>query len=332
MAEPTTTRSHKVILTGPKDWELWYTALKATANSYNVWEICDPDGTAVPTPVPTLPEDPPEFAETVPAEPAAGAEPSVRETYKQDLEAYRQREATHKNGKDLWTQRMALYGARRANHFEQQKSLNLVRKFIQESIAAGQNFWISDEVTVRGTIRRLQEKNGSTDLARKQETRQEYLSHLRNIKKIQLNTWIDQYQLLLGRVIKLKLADVDQHADQTVPLLATIRTVHPEFAEPASFEVAQATTDNEIPTGQNMADRYRTWLRETRPEQLFGKKNGAAFVTFQGRDEAGKGRRTKCEVCLTDEHVSIFGCPYPFPGRRPEGWRGNKESYTRMNK
>lgn len=49
---------HKAILTGPKDWELWNTAIRTVANTLRIWELCDPDGVKVSLSEPTIPEEP----------------------------------------------------------------------------------------------------------------------------------------------------------------------------------------------------------------------------------------------------------------------------------
>jgi hypothetical protein len=47
--------SADVILSSPRDWELWYTILKDKANMLEVWEYVDPDRV---TPQPCRPESP----------------------------------------------------------------------------------------------------------------------------------------------------------------------------------------------------------------------------------------------------------------------------------
>jgi phage tail protein X len=169
-------------------------------------------------PEPPVPDGKPEEPPPIPAE---NAKADAINLYKLKLEALSQKQAH-------FAMKMTIFRIDYSKYTKQHDTLNDSKKGIRDSIAANQHTRSSTKRPPKVImLKQLKEKNAPTNLAHELETLREYQAHLDTIKSVQLNSGINDYQVILAQAVNLKLPDVSNNSSQAQSLLTVIHGLHP---------------------------------------------------------------------------------------------------------
>ena len=297
MATTQTAIRKELILTNHEQWDTWILSLRSKVDRYNLWPYLDPDAAAADVPRLVQPTRPSYGTVKQGATKLADLGPQER------LELSELR-AIYLEDQRLYNKRWEIYNELR-DWFIQTTATSLHPFFIRLSDPRLMLIEIKERCTVSNHIREI-------------ELGQEYAKQKKTPKNKDLDTWVDNWEVLYQKCKTANIVEVAQ--DRPVfDFLTAIRPLAPSFAD-IWLEHYQARKLNEeaLPELPKVIKIYRNHRRLI-ATQTPDKTSQAAFDTsFQ--DETATGHDL---TCLYGESHNYVDCVYLNPYIRPEGWIGD---------
>jgi hypothetical protein len=209
MATTQTAIQKEIILTNHEQWDTWILSLRSKVNRYNLWPYLDPDAAAADVPKLVQPTRP--TYDTVKPGATSLADLSIQER----LELSKLR-AIYLEDQRLYNKRWEVYNELR-DWFLQTTATSLHPFFIRLSDTRLMLIEIKKRCTVINYIREI-------------ELGQEYAKQKKTPKNKDLNTWVDNWEVLYQKCKTANIVEVAR--DRPVfDFLLAIRPLAPSFAD-----------------------------------------------------------------------------------------------------
>lgn len=288
----------ELILTNHEQWDTWILSLRSKVDRYDLWPYLDPDAAAADVPRLGQPARP--TYDTV----KRGATRLADLNTEERLELSELR-AIYLEDQRLYTKQWDVYNELR-DWFLQTTATSLHPFFIRLSDPRLMLIEIKKRCTVIDHIREI-------------ELGQEYAKQKKTPKNKDLNTWIDDWEVLYQKCKTANIVEVAQ--DRPVfDFLAAIRPLTSSFAD-VWLELYQARKlrGEALPELPEVIEMYRNHRRLVDTQTATSKSNRAAFAaSFQGKTATGHQL-----TCLCGESHRYEECVYLNPYIRPDGWTGD---------
>jgi hypothetical protein len=299
MATTTQTAIRKeLILVNHEQWDTWILSLRSKVDRYNLWPYLDPDTAAADVPKLVQPTRPTYDTVKQGATRLADLNPEER------LELSELR-AIYLEDQRLYTKQWDVYNELR-DWFLQTTATSLHPFFIRLSEPRLMLIEIKKRCTVIDHIREI-------------ELGQEYAKQKQTPMNVDLNTWVDNWDVLYQKCKTAKIVEVTQ--DRPVfDFLAAIRPHAPSFAD-VWLELYQARKlkGEALPELPEVTEMFRNHRRLVGTQTSESKTRQAAFsASFQEGTATGHDL-----TCLCGESHNYVDCVYLNPYIRPDGWTGD---------
>ncbi|KAJ3454754.1 hypothetical protein MRS44_013354 [Fusarium solani] len=260
----------KPMLATSADWRLWILSVEMVANSYDVWELIDPE----------TPED--KRPERLASTPRPRPEDTNYDALLKD-----------------WQINEKLID-------KQKNALQKVTTHLKETVHANLYEYWARKKEVKDQIKALKDHLAPSNSAQRKAIRQRWDAHMKAIKKTNHQVWIDEYINLCEDVKTYKVTQLTDAEDQRNDFYEAIRQISPEWANPSSERLEDMDEDKR-PTSKQLAQKYLNWLRNNFPQRLTSsKQSSASFLTFQGKDEDGRADQTQSN--LRPRRIYVCDC------------------------
>jgi hypothetical protein len=288
----------ELILTNHEQWDTWILSLRSKVDRYNLWPYLDPDTAEADVPKLVQPTRP--SYDTVKPEATKLADLSTEERL--ELSELR---AIYMEDQRLYTKQWDVYNELR-DWFLQTTATSLHPFFVRLSEPRLMLIEIKRHCTIINHIREI-------------ELGQEYAKQKQTPKNKDLNTWINNWEVLYQKCKTANIAEVTQ--DRPVfDFLAAIRPLAPSFAD-VWLELYQAKKLNgeALPELPKVVEMFRNHRRLVGTQTSQSNTNQAAFpASFQGQTATEHNF-----TCLCGESHRFNECVYLNPYIRPDGWKGD---------
>ena len=288
----------ELILKDHEQWDTWMLSLRSKVDRYNLWPYLDPDTATADVPELVQPTRP-TYA-TVKQGTTKLADLNTEERL--ELSELR---AIYLEDQRLYTKQWEVYHELR-DWFLQTTATTLHPFFVRLSDPRLMLIEIKKRCTIINHIREI-------------ELGQEYAKQKQTPKNQDLNTWINNWEVLYQKCKTANIVEVAQ--DRPVfDFLAAIRPLAPSFAD-VWLELYQAKKLNgealpELPKVVEMFRNHRR-LVGTQPSQ--SNINQAAFTA----SVQGQTATEHSFTCLCGDSHAFDECAYLNPYIRPDGWTGD---------
>src|SRR5256714_8466395 len=286
----------ELILTNHEQWDTWILSLRSKVDRYNLWPYLDPDAAAADVPRLVQPTRP--TYDTVKRGATKLADLSVEERL--ELSELR---AIYLEDQRLYTKQWEVYNELR-DWFLQTTAMSLHPFFVRLSDPRLMLIEIKKRCTVINHIREI-------------ELGQEYAKQKKTPKNKDLNTWVDDWEVLYQKCKTANIIEVAQ--DRPVfDFLAAIRPLAPSFAD-VWLELYQARKlkGEALPELPEVTEMFRNHRRLVDTQTSTSGTNQVA-ASFQGETATGHQ-----PTCLCGESHRYEECVYLNPYIRPDGWTGD---------
>jgi hypothetical protein len=277
-----------IILTGSKEWDTWFKALRRIAEANNTWQYINPDTEQVleepKRPIP--PSDTPSSS-TIDATADTQA-PTIQQSndYKEAMIEYR---------KDL------------KQYTSYKDKIGQIEAYMANTIQADIQSQMNDEDTTRDCLKFLQRNYSLTTAQHRAKARRQYnAAKVFHLRRQGFEDWAETYRLAYNRAIKMKLPEVQEflpHKD----LIYAIKSLDSGYAGNLQREVLKAeklyTDTSEIPEDLQLSALLSEFLQCSReaPSNKPGLQAGAFATTLN--DEPSPYNNIRLCIC---------GGPHPW--------------------
>ena len=295
---PQTTIRKELILINHEQWKTWVVSLRSKVDKYDLWPYIDPDTAAANVPELVRPTRP-TYATVKPGATNL-ADLSTRE--QQELTELR---AIYLEDQRLFTKQWEVYNELR-DWFIQTTATSLHPFFIEESNPRLMLIEIKKRCTIINHIREI-------------ELGQEYAKQKQTPKNKNLNTWVDNWEVLYRKCKTANTADVAQ--DRPVfDFLTAIRPLASSFADHWLEHYQARKLEGEVlPELPKVTEMFRNHRRLVDTQTATSNTGRAAFpASFQGETATGHQ-----PTCVCGESHRYEECVYLNPYIRPDGWTGD---------
>jgi len=298
MATTQTAIRKELILTNHEQWDTWILSLRSKVDRYDLWPYLDPEAVAADVPKLIKPTRP--SYDTV--KPGATNLADLNPQERLELSELR---AIYLEDQRLYNKQWEVYNELR-DWFLQTTATSLHPFFIRLSDPRLMLIEIKRRCTVIDHIREI-------------ELGQEYAKQKKTPKNKDLNTWVDNWEVLYKKCKTANIVEVAQ--DRPVfDFLTAIRPLAPSFAD-VWLELYQARKlkGEALPELPEVTEMFRNHRRLIDTQMSSGRDDRAAFAaSFQGQTATGHQL-----TCLCGESHRYEECVYLNPYIRPEGWTGD---------
>ena len=179
--------STEVILTHPGDWERWISQIRTNADE-DLWPHVDPQ-------TEFLPDDAIDLL-TRPVEPRLASINPQATQYIHLTPPQRK----------LYREAMGFYETALTKYQKQQKHDRELRTLISKTTSPEKQLLLDPELDTSQWLTRLMKNTKPSDTYMRQEVHKEYLEALKGVKSSKFDQWLQQWEHVITKVIKYKLA------------------------------------------------------------------------------------------------------------------------------
>jgi transposase InsO family protein len=293
-----TSQKISVTLNGPSDWDEWIEVVKTLALAGKVWDYIDPSKDEVPALEEPLPPQPSDVNDQV---------ATFGLLSQEEREEFRILRQDYKWQRDLYDRR--------------DNALASLRTSIQSSVSRTYLHYTFGTSSARDMIIELQKRLQPTDQLRELDLSAKYEKLRRAPKAQDLDHWLRSWEKVYHECAKIDLPEV-QGVRAVRDFLRAVSTIIPEFSTYWVNDIAK-TGGQDGPDLYRMVELFRDHRRHLAIEK--GHVSRSAFTTtFQ------EGNRMKKD-CLCGEPHRFKECPYLVEGKRPAGWKADRDTQDRIN-
>lgn len=310
--------SSKIVLTSSSDWRPWLFIIKSLALGGNVWKYIDPD-LASPLPEPTLPTSP----EAIEASPVARhttlatLTPDERDVFKLLYNEYKEKLSQVK---------------------AEIESLKLIRTHLVTSVSKENVVYIESKEGIHDMLVALKKRLAPTDEARKLEIIGKY-NRLRTFdKRTDVETWCKEWETTYADAVALNLSEVSGNRSQSDFAMA-LSSIDQAYSTAQQFWLQQSLKSDsttKVPSLYDIIEDFRNNYRSNQALKI-NSRVGAFSVLTDEKKEYQESKDSNAELkllkpCLCGTQHKYKNCLYITPSERPQGWKGEREVFERINK
>src|ERR1700730_12457486 len=262
MATTQSTIRKELILTNHEQWDTWILSLRSKVDRYNLWPYLDPDAAAADVPKLVQPTRP--TYDTV----KRGATKLADLNTEERLELSELR-AIYLEDQRLYTKQGDVY--------------NELRDWFLQTTATSLHPFFTRLSDTRLMLIEIKKRCTVIDHIREIELGQEYARQKKTPKNKDLNTWVDNWEVLYQKCKTANIADVTQ--DRPVfDFLTAIRPLAPSFADIWLEQYQARKLEGEaLPELPKVIEIYRNHLLLIDPQTPDRPSRAAFAASFQGK-------------------------------------------------